>query len=95
MLAAANLTPLLLGLLHYAAGCVGFNLTCWAVADKYNLWERYDTYKPTWMPERCAICIPFWFCLLYTLPVAALSGRWELLLAPFISAGVTLKTAAK
>ncbi len=79
----------------------GLNLTVWAVVDKYNGWEWYDTYHPRWAPARtCMLCVAFWLTMAYMVPAAitaaiALSNPWLLVLAivPFLVAAITLKLA--
>lgn len=82
----------------------GFNTTLWAVVDKYNGWEWYDTYhSPRWMPARtCMLCVAFWLTMLYSLPAAltaaiALREPWylSLLAVPFVVAARTLKLATQ
>jgi hypothetical protein len=92
-----NTHAILIALALYSALSVGFNLTIWAVADKYDLWGKYDFRLSHKFGERCMLCIPFWFAILYTLPVALISGGVYLLLmlSPFITAGITLKIAGK
>lgn len=96
MLAAPNNFPeILKTVLAFAALSVAFNVTVWAVALKYGLQERYEAKKPVKWPNLCFLCITFWVTVAYTLPIAAVSGHWELLLAPFCAAGITIKQAFK
>jgi hypothetical protein len=88
MLTAANIQTVAL----YAVLCVGINVTLWGIADKYRLYERYQFKRIKYLPEEwCYICLSFWAAMLYTVPVAYLSGIWLLMVAPFAAAGLTIR----
>lgn len=98
---AANFEQLARLVALCSALATGLNLTLWAVVDKYNGWEWYDTYRPRWAPPRtCMLCVAFWLTMAYMMPAAiaagiALSNPWLLVLAivPFLVAALTLKLA--
>ncbi len=70
---------------------VAANVTCWGIAMKYNLLERYEVYKKKWMPSPCIICISFWFATIYTIPIAFMLQEPLLLICPFLAAGFTVR----
>ena len=90
---AVNFPEILKTLLAFSAVSVGLNVTAWGVASKYRLIELYEAKKPVKWPAPCFICITFWFSLAYAAPAAVFSGHFELLLAPVLAAGLTIKQA--
>ncbi len=95
MLGADNFDKAVQTLLYYSALSIAFNVTVWAVCDKYNAWEKYDYKLSHKFGDRCMLCIPFWFSVIYTIVIAFISKDWFLLISPFLTAGLTLKISGK
>lgn len=95
MLHGTNLHQPLLCLWAFSCLSVALNVTLWGVALKYGLHERYEAKKAVKWPNLCFLCITFWVSVAYTAPIALVSGHWELLVAPFCAAGITIKQAFK
>lgn len=92
---AVNLPELLTVAAAFSLLSVAFNVTVWGVALKYQLIERYEAKKQVNWPNPCFLCITFWFSVAYALPIAAITGHWEILLAPFCASGLTIKQTFK
>ena len=90
---ADNITAILQLILAVSVASILCNVTLWGIASKYRLLERYEAKKRVKMPNPCILCITFWVSFAYIIPVAAKTGRWEALLAAFLSAGYSVKIA--